>query len=168
VGLALNSDGLLPVAVHPGTLDEIKSVFVDAAPFKEQRQRVFAALSLYSELVWARFPRALLWVDGGFVTHKPWAAPKDVDVAVLIHEPYDPKDHPEDASLWTLLEVSASQPMLDSVERVQPMGGLVDGFYVPAHSAPTVDWWRAFWQRFKQPGLPDLLNAKGFVEVTRP
>jgi hypothetical protein len=166
MALELTSDGLLPVAVHPATLDEVEKVFVDAAPFMAQRGRIFRALVLYAEVVWERLPEAVLWVDGGFVTHKDWEAPHDADVAVLAAG-YSPNDHPDDAHLWTLQGVSVEEPMLDFVKRVQPMGGLIDGFFVPSEVEAAVDWWRQFWQRLRRPGLPDLLNAKGFVEVRR-
>lgn len=164
---SLNDEGLLPVELHVTTLDEIERVFVREAPFSNERALIFDALRIYARLVWARFPEAVLWVDGGFVTHKDWAPPKDVDVTVVLTgmADYDPHEHPEDVPLWTLMDVSAGRPSLASIERVQPMGGLVDGFYAPGDNAATVTFWTGWWKRLSKQDGQVVPNAKGFVEV---
>lgn len=83
----LTDQGLLPLGVHEATLDEVHKVFVDGAPFEPDRRRIFAALEIYAGMLWTELPSAVLWVNGGFVTHKQWAPPADVDVAVLVPPP---------------------------------------------------------------------------------
>jgi hypothetical protein len=169
--LTLNGEGLLPVGVHTATLTEVEAAFVTGAPFESERRVVFEALALYARLVWARFPDARLWINGGFVTHKTWAAPKDADVAVVVPggSSYDFNVHPEDLSLWTLQSVKASAHGFSlAAGRLQPMGGLIDAFFVPGDVQPALDYWRSWWQRLSVPGEMDRLDAKGFVEVVRP
>ncbi len=163
----LTADGVLPLGAHEATWDEIEEAFVTGAPFWEARALIFDALRVYARLIWARFPDAVLWVDGGFVTHKSWAAPHDVDVAVVVPNAvgYDPAAEPDGPSLWTLLDVSAARPSVTSHEKVQPMGGLVDGFFVQAENGPLVSFWHGWWQRRRQESGPDLIDAKGFLEV---
>lgn len=165
----LTEEGLLPLGAHRSTLDEVERVFVNGAPFEAERRRIMVALRLYAELVWLRFPEATLWIDGGFVTLKDYAAPEDADVVVMVADAgdYDPASHSEDLPLWTLLGVSADRPSIDRAERLQPFGGLIDGFFARAEIEPVADFWRGWWQRLPAPGKPDVADAKGYVEVTK-
>ena len=106
------------------------------------------------------------WIDGGFVTDKDWP-PKDVDIAyVMANERYIEAVQSEHASLWTLLNVSAGQPRLAVVDRVQPMGGLVDAFPVVDAEALTKIWFDR-WSTVKNRSGGILAGErKGFVEVT--
>ena len=79
---ALTAEGHLPPGRHASDLAELKSVFVDQAPHREWRQGIYSALEAWLGLVLPYVPGALLWIDGGFVTHKS-EAPKDVDVVVI-------------------------------------------------------------------------------------
>jgi hypothetical protein len=168
VALVLRPDGMLPPSAEPhtATLEEIYDLFVAAAPFRERRELVFRGLLLYAELVSQTFSSARLWINGGFTTHKTWAAPNDVDVATIIpvHE-YTKAISKESLPLWTMLEVSARQPTLDRVDRIQPLGGLLDSFFVPSIDAHIAAW-HATWQRVKgQDGNIIEDATKGFVEV---
>lgn len=164
--------GLLPAGRWRATLAEVKARFVDEAPFPSERETVFRALCLWSDLVWKRAPGARLWIDGGFVTHKPWAAPEDVDVAVLVPRKQAPAlASAESASLWTLQNVTSDKPDHLSGQvtpRLQPMAGLVDAFFFESHLSATFDFWDHWWQlvtdEHKQlvPGM-----TKGYVEVLR-
>ncbi len=137
------------------------------APNADQRAIILAALRVYAELVWQRLPGAKLWINGGFVTHKS-AAPKDVDVVVVAPAgtEYDLAEHPEDLPLWTMHRVSVAGLNVSAL-RMQPMGNLVDGFFVSEDQPAAVHTWRSFWQRLKVDGEPDRLDAKGFVEVVQ-
>lgn len=63
--------------------------------------------------------------------------------------------------------VSAERPSVSGVGRIQPMSGLVDGFFVPANNSAVVESWKGLWQRLKgRDGQLDRPDAKGFLEVT--
>src|SRR4051812_43816270 len=73
----LTADGRLPVGRHETTLEELLERFVETAPNPERRLLLYRALVLYVDFVRVVFPGARLWIDGGFVTHKP-EAPEDI------------------------------------------------------------------------------------------
>ncbi|MHA7663066.1 DUF6932 family protein [Mycolicibacterium sp. HS_4_1] len=72
----------LPPGRHLATFDEIYELFVEQAPFKDERELIYEALRLYAKVVDQEFSDVTLWINGGFITHKSWAAPKDADVVV--------------------------------------------------------------------------------------
>jgi hypothetical protein len=158
----LNADGLLPVGRHAAGLDDLRALFVDNAPFSPAREQAWRAFILYTELLWERLPDTRLWVDGGFVTHKPWAAPHDVDVAILVGQ--------DD---WNALSASDRVQLLTRIEnpetgecRVQPMGGLVDAHLVPLGSDAAAQVFDRIWSRVKlEDGSIHPTASKGYVEV---
>lgn len=154
---------ILPPGRHSTTLAEIRDYFVTAAPFSEDREVVFRALDVWLTMMNKLVPNARYWINGGFVTHKSWAAPKDVDVVVLVTEAslnsLDSDQQEQFASLMT---------EDDGTLRRQPMGGLVDGFYTVRGSASSGDpaYWNNQWSRVKgQDGAPVVDLYKGFLEV---
>ncbi|XBH21579.1 hypothetical protein V5R04_15445 [Jonesiaceae bacterium BS-20] len=152
------SDGLLPVAKHRASIEEVRRAFVENAPFREQRDRLWNTFLVYRSLILDVIPNARFWVDGGFVTHKEWAAPKDIDVCVLVVQ----RDlEGVDASFEDLLtrEDSAGR-------RVQPMGGLIDGFLVIRNNRASLQYWHEHWTNVTdQNGDLDPVRRKGYVEV---
>lgn len=165
-----NGAGRLPFAETPygTTIEEIFERFVvNADHAKKQRERLYAALDLHLNLIRRKFGAGTrAWIDGGFVTNKDWP-PKDIDVAYLMEtDRYVEAVQPGNAALWTLLSVSAGQPRLAVVDRVQPMGGLIDAFPVVNAEATTKIWFDR-WASVKNRagGIVDG-ERKGFVEVT--
>lgn len=163
----LGEDGNLPFRPEPyeATLVELFGAFVENAPFPEARQEIYEALRFYAKLVWRRFPHARLWINGGFTTHKPWAAPNDADVVVLVPEDeFDVEDLGDIAPFLTLQHVNVARPGF-SASRIQPMGGLIDGFVV-ADNAANQFIWGDTWSRLKGPDGNLIADArKGYVEV---
>lgn len=112
---ALSADGLLPAAASPYLTDmsELRDIFVARAPaFREERARIFLALELHLDLAREHVgvgTRA--WIDGGFITHKRWAAPHDADVALVI-SPTATFTLDAVLPLLTLKDVSADEPRL--------------------------------------------------------
>jgi len=163
----LGDDGNLPYRTEPyeASLVDLFGAFVENAPFQEARQEIFSALRFYAQLVWRRFPHARLWINGGFTTHKQWAAPNDADVVVLVPEDeFDVEDLSDIAPFLTLQNVNVERPAF-TANRVQPMGGLIDGFVVPDNAANQFIWGDT-WSRLKGPNgelVPDA--RKGYVEV---
>lgn len=150
----------LPHGLHAATLDEIEERFVITAPFSDRRRTVFDAFRLWHEIITGIVPDARFWVDGGFVTHKPWAAPSDVDVTVMLR--------PDDLNNLTDDEQQRLAPMFTAPgpPRQQPMSGLVDAFICLRGDVDKTLYWREHWStvldqnREKVPG-----TQKGFVEV---
>ncbi len=154
----LGPGGRLPEGRHEGTLKDIRIRFVDDAPHMAHRDRIFQAFEVYARGIWDLLPTAKLWVNGGFVSHKP-TKPKDIDVVVLARVselnavPWD--------EILPLVTHAA-----DDGTRVQPMGGLVDGFIAKRGNPEEIRYWDDYWKtvldldRNPIPG-----ERKGYVEV---
>lgn len=122
---------------------------------------------MYVDQVWGVWPKAELWINGGFVTLKPWAAPKDVDVAIVDTFGRIEKYRDGAASLLTLHNVSSAS-LSGPAPRVQPYGGMVDGFAVPRLPANLRFWddqWSTLCDKAKVP-VPGF--RKGYVKVVKP
>ena len=163
----LTAEGVLPASTspHPSDLAELRSLFVDAAPaFRTERAQVFTALELHLSLARDRLGAGTrAWIDGGFITHKTWAAPHDADVAFIV-PPNISMVVDEVMPLLTLKDVSAAEPRLTTV-RLQPMGGLVDAFLVPDQPA-SLAIWHDTWSSVKDAsGAIAAGQRKGYVEV---
>lgn len=156
---------VLPPGRHSATMDEMRAVFVEAAPFSEERAVIFGALESWLSIMATLIPNSRYWVNGGFVTHKAWAPPKDVDVVVLCAPTaLNALDEQQQITFDSLLTED------EGGRRIQPMGGLVDGFYTirgtDGDGSPS--YWNTMWSRVKGPdGEPVLDLSKGFVEVIR-
>jgi hypothetical protein len=164
---------LLPPSAEPytATFEEIHDRFVLGAPFAVDRQAVFDALFLYAKLIWQIIPDARLRINGGFVTHKSWAAPADVDIAVVCPTiSQDQLDRATSAPLFTLLNVSGEiAKSRVTIAKLHLMGGLVDAFPILPALPATDALFRRIWAMVKgedgtiTPGL-----TKGYIEVSNP
>lgn len=151
---------------HPATLEEIYQSFVVDAPFRDHRELVFRGLGLFIELVTLQIGSVRFWINGGFTTHKSWAPPADVDVATIVpRSAYDAALTEDALPLWTLQHVSAADPTVVNAPRLQPMGGLVDSFFVPDLPAQRA-YWHSLWSKVKgEDGKEVPGERKGYVEV---
>ncbi|KAA9151506.1 hypothetical protein F6B41_18020 [Microbacterium lushaniae] len=150
----------LPPGQHAATLDEIEERFVDAAPFTDERRIIFDAFRLWHGIITTVVPSARFWVDGGFVTHKPWAAPSDVDVTVMLR--------PDDLNNLTPQEQQRLDPMFTKhgPPRQQPMSGLVDAFVCLRGDVDKTLYWREHWSTVLDESRVKIEGTrKGFVEV---
>jgi hypothetical protein len=162
--------GYLPPSQAPYlvTMADIHELFVVQAPFRERREVLFRAFEIYSELIWDRIPYARIWVDGGFTTHKNWAAPDDIDVVVVADNlaPATKRELVTDG-LLTLSNVAAAfnnQP-LPSVAKMRPFGGLIDAYFATSSTTQLI---KMQFSRVRGPDgliVPNL--SKGILEVTR-
>lgn len=158
---AFEDDGwYLPPGLHAATLDEIEERFVDNAPFADRRGHVFHAFRLWHEVLTSILPNARFWMDGGFVTHKSWSAPSDVDVTVMVK--------PEDLRGLSDEQEKRLQSLFTSPgpPRQQPMSGLVDAFLCLRGDVPKTLYWREHWSTVMDAdrnAVPDAV--KGFLEV---
>jgi hypothetical protein len=115
-------------------------------------------------LVEKLIPDARFWIDGGFVTHKPWAAPSDVDVMILCQQAVlDSLSLQDEIQLSSLMTIAAS----GSSPRWQPMGGLVDAFLTVRGPAGNAPYWFNLWGQVRgEDGSRVITLTKGFLEVT--
>lgn len=165
--------GLLPAAAdpYPATLEELHALFVVAAPFSAERELLFEALTLYAKLIWAIFPDALLRINGGFVTHKTWAAPADVDIAVVC--PTLTPQQVESAITAPLFTILNGQGDVFGgrvgLPKVHVMGGLVDAFPVPGNLQHVRDYFDNHWSSVTDQAKNVIAGLrKGYVEVSNP
>lgn len=151
----------LPDGIHATTLDEIEERFVVAAPFSDQRRIVFDAFKVWYAIVSPHLTGARFWIDGGFVTHKPWAAPSDVDVTVMA-KTSDVNALPvevQDRIFGLLTERTATG-------KVQPMSGMVDAFLFARGDVDTTVGWINDWKTVLDENRDPIPNmVKGFLEV---
>ncbi|MGV8882560.1 MAG: DUF6932 family protein [Rhodoglobus sp.] len=163
IPLTGGSEGLLPQGRHPATLEEIEALFVTAAPFPEQRALIFSAFTTWVTLVEQVLPVSRYWIDGGFTTHKTWAAPSDVDVTILCQEKdLDALGPAEQDRLGLLLTTPADGQR----PRIQPMGGLVDAFVTTRGASGNAPYWNQQWSKVRGADGKELVNlSKGFLEV---
>lgn len=154
--------GLLPEGCHRTTLEEIESVFVQSAPFPAERAMLWATFRTYLEEVWRLMPSTRLWINGGFVTHKTWAAPRDVDVCLVVK--VSEFDAVPDAALDSLLTA-----VLPDGQRIQPMAGAVDAFAAQRGNPDEQRVYRSEWSRVRGPDRLEVPGAiKGYLEVLAP
>lgn len=161
----VGDDGLLPPGIHRATIDEIRAHFGAAAVPAHglRREMIIDAIGLYARMIRQQFLMATIWVDGGLVTRKSWAAPDDADVVTLIDPTEIGVDFRSRTRLLrtTLAGSSVGKPNVI----VKPMGGLIDGYVDPDIPAR-----RLYWENwFSSVRLPDQTlsdhQVKGFVEV---
>ncbi|PXY31039.1 DUF6932 family protein [Prauserella muralis] len=155
------SENVLPPGRHPADLSDLYERFVWDAPYRNEREILFSALSGYLGVVARLIPSGRAWV-GGSITTRTEEIPNDVDVVLIPDDWGSLKrlDGPARAALYgmlTLRGVIAEQPAM-YLEQVQPVGGLLDGFL--CHPGDE-EIWEATWSRGLSPG-----SVKGFAEVT--
>jgi len=150
----------LPHGIHTAQLDEVEGRFVTTAPFPSERRDVFDAFLLWHRIVSGILPTARFWLDGGFVTHKPWAAPSDVDVTVMAR--------PDELNNLSVAEQTELERQFTVIgpPRVQPMSGKVDAFLCVRGDVDRTLYWREHWATVLDENRAKVADAsKGFVEV---
>nr|WP_152607113.1 hypothetical protein [Clavibacter michiganensis] len=136
------------------------AMFVVGAPFTSERQRIFDAFAVWMGHMSDLVPGCHVWVDGGYVTHKTWAAPKDVDVVIVVRPSQYNALTPAQLARFESLMTDRTGPA------GQPMGGLVDAF-LGLRGDPSLPSWRVFWANVSDSdGSPVDNETKGFLEVT--
>lgn len=162
--------GYLPPSPLPYrvTLSDVHDLFVAKAPFRERREALFIALSTYSALVWAEIPKAVIWIDGGFATHKDWEAPDDVDVVVVADDvESSTKARMASQGLFTMTDVTAKISLKDMplISKLRPFGGLVDAYFATSNTSELL---RRQLSQVRGPDGEIMAGVlKGIVEVSR-
>lgn len=168
----LTKDGLLPRGRHAATMAELEACFVFGAPHPAERDLLWRAAATHMRVARQTLGPVTAWVDGGFVTHKA-IAPKDVDVVyVLPGAQLDTAfvaDAPRVLALLTLKDMIIGQPSAGWLDRLQPVGGLVDAFVAVEESAQQLSYWDGLWSSVKDHDGNIVDGAiKGYVEVRLP
>lgn len=164
----LTADGRLPPGRHVAALDEVEAIFVDRAPCRLHRALIWRAALLHMNMMCARVGACSAWIDGGFVTQKA-EEPHDIDIVYVA--PTAAIEHAASTDfagllhLVTLKDLIIGEPSAGWLDRLQPVGGLVDAFLVP-EVPERLDYWDQTWSRVKGPdGLLVADAEKGYVEV---
>lgn len=150
------------------TIDEVRQRFVDAAPTPERRERIWDAFLLWDQLAQRELPGANYWLSGSFLTEK--VRPSDLDVILVLKPGHLRTMTPEPTVaarvLLTHLGVTASKPS-GTAERLQPMGGLIDGHWCYSWMPEYVRLWRFQWSSVydKTTRAPTGVRM-GYVEVS--
>ncbi|MBG6218941.1 hypothetical protein IWX75_003429 [Arthrobacter sp. CAN_A6] len=126
---------------------------------------IFRALHLFIDVVWETIPDARFWIDGGFTTHKTWAAPEDADIVAIVPVKKFKLCLTESMlPLSTLQHVTAGQPNTHTA-KLHTFGGLLDTFFIPDLPAH-LRTWDDTWSKVKgsdQKIVPG--KRKGYIEV---
>lgn len=138
---------------------DIEDFFVKQAPCAAKRSQIFAAFRIWIDQLKSLSPTAILWIDGGFVTYKD-VPPKDVDVAALVS--------PRELNSWSADQQELFMSLMTDVgpgTRVQPMAGLVDGFFAVKGDVDQTLVWDKTWSAVYVDGHPVVGESKGYLEV---
>lgn len=157
-------------APYGATLKEVQHRFVSTQPHESARRRatIWRAFRLWHSLALTEFPGATYWLSGSFLTDR--TRPSDLDVILLVDETHVrrslfPVTSTGARVLLTHRDLEAEQPT-GWTERLQPMGGLIDGFYCPTYSQDAVSYWQGAWstEYDKQTRTPTGVRM-GYLEV---
>ena len=148
------------------TLDEIRNRYVDGRLGSPRRRLIWQAFSLWGSLTAETLPGARIWISGSFVTDKTY--PSDLDAILVVEARHEKLLEPLADDVRVLLthrNIKAEQPAGEA-ERLQPVGGLIDGFICPGHSADHVAYWQTAWstEYDKVTRLPTGVRM-GYLEV---
>ncbi|WP_458317162.1 DUF6932 family protein [Mycolicibacterium brisbanense] len=168
--------GILPPAAEPyrATLAEVRARFVDEAPEDQRYKRglIATVLEVHLAVIRSLFKdhHPVIWLNGGFTTHKRWKAPSDADIAVLVPAgAYQRALIDRARPLWTLSNVTAQLgdggPIVVT-DALHTGLGLTDAYVINADVPAQVETWRRTWSRVSGPD-GNIVNGmrKGFVEV---
>lgn len=151
------------------TIEQLYSAFVMDAPFRDERELLFAAFDTYMKQTKTIIPNRRVWVDGSFVSLMENRSPGDIDLLSIV-EGSSPEQRRElvRRGLLTMSEVSAKIQGKETptFPKFAPYGGLVDAYYVDAGNPAVVEQWKTNWSTPKsEDGQLDFSREKGFVEV---
>lgn len=157
-------DGLFPVlpsGKHGVRLDDLYDRFVTQAPYREERERIWIAFRAWHQQAAGYFPGASVFIDGGFVTWKPWEPPSDIDVTIFAR-----KEQFVALESWRRPELF--NDTIDGTTEVRkPQNGLVDAHWAIRGIPQKVDYWTYYFSRVRGKSGEILDGAtKGFLEVT--
>lgn len=152
---------VLPQGRYVVNLEDVHKRFVVDAPYRESREQLWIAFKAWHQQATAYFPGATVFLDGSFVTWKPWEPPQDVDVTIFARKEQflalEPWKRPD---LFTM--------PIEGTDRVRkPQNGLVDANWATIGMPERVEYWTEFYSSMRdQNGKIMEQSTKGFLEVT--
>ncbi|MFB9821918.1 DUF6932 family protein [Arthrobacter ramosus] len=154
--------GLLPASESPhrATLEEIFDLFVTAAPYSEDRKSLWMVFPSYVNKLRATFPTCRVLLDGGFTTHKPWAAPSDIDVSVGV-------DRLHFNALQDWQQAELFNTVAAGGQKIRVMGGAIDASRFQLGNPDKLAYWHEHWSSVHSADRTIVEGLrKGYVEVT--
>lgn len=157
-----------PDAPIVASLEEIAERFVASAPGRPRRERVWDAFMLWKDLADEALPGATFWLSGSFLTDRE--RPSDLDVVAVLEPHHTSELRPLVTDrvrvLLTHLNLLAEQPA-GLAPRLQPVGGLIDGFACYGWVPENVSWWQDAWSTEYDKTTHEPTGVRmGYVEVT--
>ena len=153
---------------HQASLEELYERFVEQAPFRESRERLFQALRLYLDDVLSFAPVHSAWINGGFITLKEWGPPQDIDLVLKVSAT---EMNMLSAELRKRFRRAMTLPSgIDQsgkdLGKTAPMNGMIDAYYLLDNQMEDARRWHAQWSSLRGPEGHTLDDThKGFVEV---
>lgn len=149
---------------YPATLMELHERFVEGAPHRRDRERIFSAIRIQSELLAELAGPSKIWVGGDLLRHgseRPgWATVvyhcRDLDHMGAILE---------NGQILHLLSIErgfTSWPLTTGFAALRAVGGLVDAYLTIPEDRP---YYRTICSQGSSDGLRDLNRRQGYVEV---
>jgi hypothetical protein len=125
------AQNVLPPGPQPADLADIYERLVFDAPHQNERELLFSALNSYLGVATRIIASGRAWIGGSFIV-RSHDVPQGVDV-VLIPDEWGALKRLDDTGrsalygLLTLQGVIVGQPAM-YLDRIQPVGGMLDGF----------------------------------------
>lgn len=145
------SETLLPVGVHPMTVDEVYDLFVARAPFRPQREALWRVFTVYTRIAHETVPGTTLLMDGDFTVYRDTVAPRDIQFVAMV-----------DFNQWAGL----SETVRDQLQAMRDDARVLDVRYVPDWDLRSRDLWIEYFSHHRDalgqrvPGV-----FRGVVEV---
>lgn len=144
---------------HVASLEEVFELFVVGAPYAQERKTLWEVFPAYVRNLRACFPTCRILLDGGFTTHKRWAAPEDIDVSVGV-----------DPAHYNALQDWQQEELFNTASKnggkVRVMGGIIDASRFSLASSERFAHWHEQWSSVRAPDRSIIEGLrKGYVEV---
>ncbi|HMS74145.1 DUF6932 family protein [Gordonia sp. (in: high G+C Gram-positive bacteria)] len=159
--LTVDDDGYLPATPLPTVvqLADVYDSFVDGAPNRQARDRIYRALAMHLDMLTAEFGPARTWIGGDFIS-RSMTPPEHVEVVYICRTVADFLRNLKKARfdrVLSLRSVIVGHPRLIGVEDLHPVSGLVHTDQIRPEKLPF---------EYERLGhIPNLGRAVGFVEV---
>ncbi|UQN30696.1 DUF6932 family protein [Brachybacterium kimchii] len=174
--MSVDADGLRALQdpgtgkLTPGVHQTSFGALQDYAVTTPHRARIWHAFEIWRELAIERYEPVRFWFGGSFITDRQ--PPGDLDVLAWTPvgriENLRADGHRSTFELQTLQHIdfkAVGDERLTQLDRLQPMGGLVDGFAVSETLMYEKQWQRGWGNDWEDTGELIPGTEKGIVEV---
>jgi hypothetical protein len=142
------------------TLGALYAVFVEQAPFREEREMLWDSYLLWDRTAAELMPEGQVFMDGNFLAHGD-SAPRDIDVFVVAP-----------SSSYRSLNLDERRRIFNSVFengllKFKPFG-MIDASWCDAANPSACEYWSRLWSSTRsEDGSISEDRRKGYVEVLR-